>query len=162
VDQSVEQYSLVVDQAIAPSIRQAHASQRRTLKPPLPRTRPSGILRTLAGKLASGVGDLEPTKHNGVWRSLDSAFDWGSKGRRFESCHPDLKSKQLFAFIHGGLFLVEEQRPFLLPLNLRRLTLANWPGIALRSGLRTAPERSSGRNWRRGRLHITCVTVATE
>ena len=26
---------------------------------------------------------------NGVWRSLVSAFDWGSKGRRFKSSHPD-------------------------------------------------------------------------
>ena len=25
----------------------------------------------------------------GVWRSLDSAFDWGSKGRWFKSSHPD-------------------------------------------------------------------------
>ncbi len=28
----------------------------------------------------------------GVWRSLASAFDWGSKGRRFKSCHPDLQN----------------------------------------------------------------------
>src|SRR6185436_15102463 len=25
----------------------------------------------------------------GVWRSLASALDWGSRGRRFKSCHPD-------------------------------------------------------------------------
>ena len=24
-----------------------------------------------------------------MWRSLDSAFDWGSKGREFKSLHPD-------------------------------------------------------------------------
>ena len=29
------------------------------------------------------------TNANGLWRSLASAFDWGSKGRRFKSCQPD-------------------------------------------------------------------------
>ena len=27
---------------------------------------------------------------NGVWLSLARALDLGSRGRRFESCHPDL------------------------------------------------------------------------
>ena len=27
--------------------------------------------------------------HPGPWRSLVSALDWGSRGRRFESCRPD-------------------------------------------------------------------------
>ena len=31
----------------------------------------------------------------GVWRSLDSASDWGSEGRWFKSSHPDLKRKAL-------------------------------------------------------------------
>ena len=25
----------------------------------------------------------------GAWRSLASALDWGSRGRRFKSCRPD-------------------------------------------------------------------------
>lgn len=28
-------------------------------------------------------------KTNGVWLSLARALDLGSRGRRFESCHPD-------------------------------------------------------------------------
>ncbi len=28
---------------------------------------------------------------NGVWLSLARALDLGSRGRRFESCHPDLQ-----------------------------------------------------------------------
>ena len=27
---------------------------------------------------------------DGLWRSLASALDWGSRGRRFKSCQPDL------------------------------------------------------------------------
>ena len=30
-----------------------------------------------------------PFSIHGAWRSLASAFDWGSKGRRFKSCCPD-------------------------------------------------------------------------
>ncbi len=26
---------------------------------------------------------------SGAWRSLASALDWGSRGRRFKSCRPD-------------------------------------------------------------------------
>ena len=29
--------------------------------------------------------------HIGVWLSLARALDLGSRGRRFESCHPDLQ-----------------------------------------------------------------------
>ena len=29
---------------------------------------------------------------NGVWLSLARALDLGSRGRRFESCHPDYKA----------------------------------------------------------------------
>ena len=29
---------------------------------------------------------------NGVWLSLARALDLGSRGRRFESCHPDLNT----------------------------------------------------------------------
>ena len=32
---------------------------------------------------------LGGTEVYGLWRSLASAFDWGSKGRRFKSCQPD-------------------------------------------------------------------------
>ena len=28
-------------------------------------------------------------ERNGLWRSLASALDWGSRGRRFKSCQPD-------------------------------------------------------------------------
>ena len=31
-------------------------------------------------------------KGSGVWLSLARALDLGSRGRRFESCHPDLKA----------------------------------------------------------------------
>ena len=30
----------------------------------------------------------------GAWRSLASALDWGSRGRRFKSCRPDYLAKQ--------------------------------------------------------------------
>ena len=30
------------------------------------------------------------TEYTGVWLSLARALDLGSRGRRFESCHPDL------------------------------------------------------------------------
>ena len=29
----------------------------------------------------------------GAWRSLASARDWGSRGRRFKSCRPDFSGK---------------------------------------------------------------------
>ena len=29
-------------------------------------------------------------RYNGAWRSLASVLDWGSRGRRFKSCRPDL------------------------------------------------------------------------
>ena len=32
---------------------------------------------------------IEPLRR-GAWRSLASALDWGSRGRRFKSCRPDL------------------------------------------------------------------------
>ena len=30
-----------------------------------------------------------PSGGFGAWRSLASALDWGSRGRRFKSCRPD-------------------------------------------------------------------------
>ena len=35
---------------------------------------------------------------------------WGCRGRRFKSCRPDLKSKQLVASVRGELFLFEFRR----------------------------------------------------
>ena len=34
---------------------------------------------------------------SGAWRSLVSALDWGSRGRKFESSRPDRKPKSLAA-----------------------------------------------------------------
>ena len=34
-------------------------------------------------------GRSPSTTRNGAWRSLASALDWGSRGRRFKSCRPD-------------------------------------------------------------------------
>lgn len=31
-------------------------------------------------------------RNTGAWRSLASASDWGSEGRRFKSCRPDSES----------------------------------------------------------------------
>ena len=45
-----------------------------------------------------------------MWLSLVRALHWGCRGRKFESCHPDLKSKQLVALIRGELFLFDLQR----------------------------------------------------
>ncbi len=47
--------------------------------------------RAVSRKLSQQVERCE----NGVWRSLDSAFDWGSKGRGFESRHPDFLGLQV-------------------------------------------------------------------
>ena len=33
---------------------------------------------------------------SGAWRSLASALDWGSRGRRFKSCRPDLQKKPCY------------------------------------------------------------------
>ena len=33
--------------------------------------------------------DKKNKYNNGVWLSLARALDLGSRGRRFESCHPD-------------------------------------------------------------------------
>ena len=44
----------------------------------------------LGGKLPGRVdGRRNPIFNYGVWRSLASAPDLGSGGRRFESCHPE-------------------------------------------------------------------------
>ena len=63
-----------------------------------------------AGKLWSGLAipgggcdngtrprrGVEPRlRHSGTWRSLASALDWGSRGRRFKSCRPDYERSQL-------------------------------------------------------------------
>ena len=39
---------------------------------------------------------------NGVWLSLARALDLGSRGRRFESCHPDLFFEKYF-IVHAGV-----------------------------------------------------------
>ena len=44
---------------------------------------------------------------NGLWRSLDSALDWGSRGRRFKSGQPDGSR---------GLDFMSRSRPFVLIL----------------------------------------------
>ena len=36
---------------------------------------------------------------SGVWLSLARALDLGSRGRRFESCHPDFKTKTLLSIM---------------------------------------------------------------
>ena len=36
-------------------------------------------------------GSSSPPNGFGAWRSLASALDWGSRGRRFKSCRPDLQ-----------------------------------------------------------------------
>ena len=49
----------------------------------------------------------------GAWRSLASALEWGSRGRRFESCRPDFFPKQALGR--------ERQRAFSIQgLDLRR------------------------------------------
>ena len=45
---------------------------------------------------------IEPLRR-GAWRSLASALDWGSRGRRFKSCRPDLGSP-IAAMICDGAF----------------------------------------------------------
>ncbi len=40
--------------------------------------------------LSSVVEEMTTGKNIGVWLSLARALDLGSRGRRFESCHPDL------------------------------------------------------------------------
>jgi hypothetical protein len=39
--------------------------------------------------LARGPRQEGSTRQSGAWRSLASALDWGSRGRRFKSCRPD-------------------------------------------------------------------------
>ena len=40
--------------------------------------------------MCHGANDKKrDAKENGVWLSLARALDLGSRGRRFESCHPD-------------------------------------------------------------------------
>ena len=41
------------------------------------------------GNINIVVGEMTTTEHIGVWLSLARALDLGSRGRRFESCHPD-------------------------------------------------------------------------
>ena len=38
----------------------------------------------------------------GAWRSLASALEWGSRGRRFESCRPDQPSPAAEAASYGS------------------------------------------------------------
>jgi len=45
-------------------------------------------------------------KKIGVWRSLDSAFDWGSKGRRFKSCHPDFAESGKLSIAESRLMII--------------------------------------------------------
>ncbi len=70
-----------------------------------------------------GPGD---THHRGV-AQLGSAFDWGSKGRRFKSCHPDLTTE---GSDRGGLCCC---RP-----GIRSLRLARVPSASLETRFRGA------------------------
>ena len=48
---------------------------------------------------AVGSSPTAPANHRGV-AQLGSALDWGSRGRRFKSCHPDhLKNEYSTEFV---------------------------------------------------------------
>ena len=55
----------------------------------------SGKCEILArSTLARGPRQERSTRQSGAWRSLASALDWGSRGRRFKSCRPDFTCRK--------------------------------------------------------------------
>ena len=64
-----------------------------------PRTPPACCRRTEAAEWRPGGSELGFQLH-GLWRSLVSALDWGSRGRRFKSCQPDGVSRTHVPKLH--------------------------------------------------------------
>ena len=68
----------------------------------------------------------------GAWRSLASALDWGSRGRRFKSCRPDLPCITVRSRMVGEVFDDRPVRVARRPAtcdSIRSICPSDWKGL---------------------------------